>query len=389
MAPLEPEPEPEPPEADRPPHWCEVCQLDLQSAASLAGHVAGRKHQRRCGRAPPRRELLPALAQEDFISAFGRGQYRRVVVLTGAGVSTAAGVPDFRSAGGLFGQIRERFGARWPELHAEPERLLSRAFATAHPEAWEAEVQPFLQSIKHPGAGPTATHHFCAWLHERGWLRRVYTQNVDGLHTDPSIGLPRERVCEVHGALRDSSIVLYGDPIPDRFGDCAAQDFPVGGQCGEAVDLVLVLGTSLQVAPFCALPNLAPRGSTRVLVSLKLADCLQNSWSLRVRTGAYGCNDRGSDHGLSQASQTDAGVNIGKHKNVPLRQMWRGERKAGRRWRQLLVEGDCDAFISRLRAAAEPSPKAEPEPEPELEAEAEPGPETEIEMETEKEPGPG
>ena len=73
-------------------------------------------------------------------------------------------------------------------------------------------MRPFLETLKHPGSGPTATHHFCAWLHKRGWLKRVYTQNVDGLHTHSTVGLPEELVCEVHGALRDAG-VLPQDPL--------------------------------------------------------------------------------------------------------------------------------------------------------------------------------
>eukprot|EP01050_Picozoa_sp_SAG11_P004282 SAG11_NODE_269_length_11407_cov_13.825964_5_plen_698_part_00 len=355
---------------ERPPHWCAVCQLDLQSEASLVEHRTGRRHQRRAfaageqtiaPRASKRRSPpLPAPSEEDFRTALQAGKYRRVVVLTGAGVSTAAGVPDFRSPGGLFEQIRTQFGGRWPEVAAEPELLMSRAFASSHPDIWASEVRPWLASIKHPGAGPTATHRFCAWLHERRWLRRIYTQNVDGLHTDASLGLPEELVCEVHGALRDSSIVLYGDPIPNRFNECVTADFPVGAAPCDAVDLVLVMGTSLQVAPFCALPNLAPAGSMRVLVNRCLADCLHNNWS-----------KPGADAGTFGAPRQNATIRISKHKQVSLRQLWNGDRKANRRWKQLLVATDCDPFVTWLCAGLaqlqlEPElvePESEPEPE--------------------------
>ena len=158
-------------EHHHPPYWCSVCQLDLQSAPSLAEHERGRSHCRKAAGAgrPSSRQLrpasrqLPALSEREFCAALRDGRYQRVVVLTGAGVSTSAGVPDFRSRGGLFEQIRARFGARWAEVQAEPERLLSRPFAVQHLEAWEAEVPHHRQSL----------HHLCH-CHCRGHGRCQY-----------------------------------------------------------------------------------------------------------------------------------------------------------------------------------------------------------------------
>ena len=63
---------------------------------------------------------------------------------------------------------------------------------------------------------PTLAHKFTAWLHQRGWLNRVYTQNVDGLHLHPSLNIPDELVVECHGSLRNPAepLVLYGDELP-------------------------------------------------------------------------------------------------------------------------------------------------------------------------------
>ena len=67
--------------------------------------------------------------------------------------------------------------------------------------------------------------------------------------------------------MRDASLVLYGDDLPKRFTDCCDQDFSINNDKLGNVDLVLVFGTSLQVAPFCAIPNMALKGCTRVLVN--------------------------------------------------------------------------------------------------------------------------
>jgi len=94
-------------------------------------------------------------------------------------------------------------------------------------------------------------------------------------------------IVECHGSLVDAeddikSIVLYGDNLPDRFFEACKQDF--GDDSSPQVDLMLVLGTALQVAPVCAVPNLAPRGCTRVLVNRDLHDCFTNDFSFTSST---------------------------------------------------------------------------------------------------------
>ena len=80
-------------------------------------------------------------------------------------------------------------------------------------ESWEKlqpwyayKVQPWLASWRAEDARPTAAHRLCAWLHRRGWLRRVYTQNVDGLHLAPELGLPASAVVECPGSFRDGML---------------------------------------------------------------------------------------------------------------------------------------------------------------------------------------
>ena len=96
-----------------PPHWCSICGKDLQSAKSRAEHEAGRKHRRRAGLPVRPRCRWAPLTEEELFDGLAAGTYRRVVVCTGAGVSVPAGIPDFRSKGGLFETIRSRFGGRF------------------------------------------------------------------------------------------------------------------------------------------------------------------------------------------------------------------------------------------------------------------------------------
>lgn len=317
----------------------------------MAEHVQGRRHLRRvlAGTASTQRrhlwrmhraqELQPTLTEELLFAKLAGGVFRRIVVLTGAGVSTAAGIPDFRSPGGMFETIRRTWGSRFPQLLQFPEVLLSRHFARTHCQIYENEVQPWLRSLKF-SAAPTAVHKFCAWLQKQGWLQRIYTQNVDGLHLHTDLGLPRDFVVEVHGALHDGSIVMYGDAIPPRIHTCCRQDFPK--QPGESgIDLLMVFGTSLQVAPFCALPNMAPRGCTRVLVNMDLQVCMVNDWSpSRMHASPY------ADGGLWGVARTPTAARIGG-RDAQLQPLWR-DLKARKKWPQLLVEGDCDAFVQRF-----------------------------------------
>lgn len=335
------------------PFWCAVCSLDLQSAASLSEHQDGRKHRKRLWRQqvyhdpdnkdensfPSDHQLfssaLPPIDEEELFNGLAQGQFHSVVVLTGAGVSTSAGVPDFRSPGsGIFEEIRSRFGRRFPEARDQPEVVLSRSFARSNPEVWRSEVEPFVRSaVKSEDLMPTSAHKFCAWLHHQGCLRRVYTQNVDGLHLHPSLGLPECKVVECHGSARKDTLVMYGDSLPERFFECCDADFPANSK--GCVDLMIVMGTSLQVAPFCAVPNMAPRGCTRVLVNRYLNECFWNNFSMSRALAADGC--------MVMSGRT----RIGARKDVPLRPLW-VDRKARRRWRQLMVEGDCDDFVARF-----------------------------------------
>jgi NAD-dependent SIR2 family protein deacetylase len=199
------------------------------------------------------------------------GSYKSIVFVLGAGISVSAGIPDFRSPGGLFEAVKNNFGDKFPELMAKPEHLLSREFCNENPDVWNNEVVPMLRSWKLEETYPTITHKLLAWIYNQGWLTRVYTQNIDGLelHSDVVSMTTKQKVdycdfvIQAHGSMRDGTIVLYGDSLPPKFYLACEKDFK---SPEKPVDLVIVMGTSLQVAPFCAIPNLVPDNATRILV---------------------------------------------------------------------------------------------------------------------------
>ena len=189
----------------------------------------------------------------------------KLVALTGAGISTAAGIPDFRGPQGLYAS-----GRYDPELTFTIDGFLAR------PSALYGLVRDVLDLVR--DVAPTYTHRFLADLERRGRLRTVVTQNVDPLHQEAG---SRSGVA-VHGSVRTSSclscreqldlaqlearlserevprcacggvikpdVVLYGEPVHGLEEAMAAV---------AASDLLLVLGSSLDVYPVAFLPECA------------------------------------------------------------------------------------------------------------------------------------
>nr|QBK87152.1 MAG: Sir2 family protein [Marseillevirus LCMAC201] len=155
-------------------------------------------------------------------------------------------------------------------------------------------------------------------MHDRGILRRVFTQNVDGLYQ--KTGLPDSVLVEYHGNYTKGTIVLYGDSIPVKANYQAERDL-------VDADLLIVMGSSLQVAPFCALPNLTSNKCTRVLVDLNPRNAMTNSWSKR--------------QGPPMSLYTEpvlSSVEFGKQ-SVTLRPLWRDRKKYPT---QYVYTADCD-----------------------------------------------
>ena len=225
---------------------------------------------------------------QDFYETLASGSYKSIVLVLGAGISVSAGIPDFRSPGGLFEAVKEHFGEKFPEVMNKPEHLLSRKFCVENPIVWKNEVVPMLRSWKLEDTQPTITHKMIGWLYKKGWLTRVYTQNIDGLelHQDVlelsnNVFGYSECIIQAHGSMRDGSVVLYGDKLSEKFYQACDSDF---NSPENPVDLIIVMGTSLQVAPFCCIPNLAPKNATRIIVDPNPNRVISlNSWSITTK----------------------------------------------------------------------------------------------------------
>lgn len=184
------------------------------------------------------------------------------------------GIPDFRTPGtGLYDNL-QKYSLPFPEA------IFDVGFYRKKPQAFCTLAQELWPGLTH---SPTLTHSFLKLLSDKGLLLRNYSQNIDGL--EHLAGIPSEKLVECHGHFRTAScidcretcdgenvketivekggipkcsncggnvkpdIVFFGENLPARF--CALLKDDI-----RKADLMIILGTSLQVAPVSAIPSM-------------------------------------------------------------------------------------------------------------------------------------
>ena len=205
---------------------------------------------------------------------------RAVTALTGAGISTDSGIPDFRGPNGVWTK----------NPAAEKLSTLSHYMGDR-----AVRVESWRQRVDHPawGARPNAGHLALAALEGKGHLQCLVTQNIDGLHLDA--GNSPLTTIEIHGTMREVVCMACGERAPmqralDRVR--AGEDDPSCRTCGGILksatisfgqnlvagdleraqlaaaqcDVFLAVGTSLGVYPAAALPAIALQGGARLVV---------------------------------------------------------------------------------------------------------------------------
>lgn len=202
----------------------------------------------------------------------------RIVVFTGAGISTESGIPDFRSPGGVWSRMKP---------------IYFQDFVASEDKRREAWTRVFTGAAGWTGRAPNPGHFAVARLVQQGKVSAVITQNVDNLHQDS--GVPADQVIEIHGnasyatclacglrheleALRPifvdqgriptcrdcgglvkTATVSFGQPMPEaQMARAEAETL--------ACDLFLVLGSSLVVYPAAGFPPLAKRNGARLAI---------------------------------------------------------------------------------------------------------------------------
>ena len=131
------------------------------------------------------------------------GACKRIAFLTGAGVSVSAGIPDFRSPGGMYDTLKPELLTAAAEdrdaMRRDPTHVVSKAMFTRSAFPYLELRRPFILGIAERKWKATPCHWFMRLCYDQGLLVRVYTQNIDGL--DFQLGLPHELLVPVHGSL--------------------------------------------------------------------------------------------------------------------------------------------------------------------------------------------
>lgn len=215
------------------------------------------------------------LAPADSLAALLRDA-RYAVVLTGAGMSTESGIPDFRSPGGTW------------ETH-DPMKVASMTTFVSEPQLYWRFHRPRIDMLQ--GAEPNDAHRAVAELERRGIVKALITQNIDRLHRRAGSAAP----IEVHGSIdrgeclrcgavvsldeltaradaaedgvprcacgfqMKSGVILFGEQLPAAAIDAAYAH-------AERADMMLVIGSSLQVAPVSHLPGLVLERGGRLAI---------------------------------------------------------------------------------------------------------------------------
>jgi NAD-dependent deacetylase len=214
------------------------------------------------------------------------------VVLTGAGISTESGIPDFRSPTGMWTQ------------YDPMEYATIDAFVSDPAKVWEFYGKRLAALAE---AEPNDGHRALAELEGRGWIDAVVTQNVDGLH----VRAGSRNVVEVHGSIRTASCTVCGRTVP-AVEALAALPLPSCPDCGHvlkpdvvlfgellpatAIDravrlaaeagLLFVVGSSLEVYPVAGLPFETLAAGGKVAIVNRGETQLDAEAALRIDAGA-------------------------------------------------------------------------------------------------------
>ncbi|XP_064635351.1 NAD-dependent protein deacetylase sirtuin-3-like isoform X2 [Lineus longissimus] len=220
---------------------------------------------------------------------------KNIVIMAGAGISTSSGIPDFRSPGtGLYDNLKQ-YNIPYPEA------IFDIDYFTYKPKPFFTLAKELYPSGKYK---PNYIHYFCRMLHEKGLLLRMYTQNIDGF--ERLAGIPPSKLVEAHGTFATATctgcrktypgeeikedifnnkvpycrnrrscpgvikpdIIFFGEDLPRRFW-YYLRDFP-------QADLLIVMGTSLEVEPFAGIVDCTRFNTPRVLLNMKAVGPFKN-----------------------------------------------------------------------------------------------------------------
>ncbi|XP_057339864.1 NAD-dependent protein deacetylase sirtuin-2 [Microplitis mediator] len=232
----------------------------------------------------PNKKILKELSIQGIVDFIKENNCRNIITMAGAGISTSAGIPDFRSpSSGLYYNL-QKYNLPYPQAIFEID------FFKSNPEPFFVLAKElFPEKLK-----PTLSHFFIKLLSDKGMLLRHYTQNIDTL--ERISGLPPEKLVEAHGTFHSSrclecrtvydlswmkkkvneetipkcekcltgvvkpDIIFFGEMLPQRFYQSIEHDFP-------KADLLIIMGSSLVVQPFASLIDKVKSTCPRLLIN--------------------------------------------------------------------------------------------------------------------------
>lgn len=201
----------------------------------------------------------------EFLYKLKNNKFKKIVFLVGAGISTSAGIPDFRSENGIFNQIKEKYNLNSPKdfFHID--------YFYKNPKLFYEFSKDFLSKEYKP----TLFHYFMSFINHKKLLYYIFTQNIDNLESQ--LNIEKEKIVFAHGNLFEASCPKCGEKIDfsnyleyvmnNKIKYCEKCGSPVKSNVifyGESLsdeffeksydvlnaDLIFIAGTSLEVAPF-------------------------------------------------------------------------------------------------------------------------------------------
>ena len=200
-----------------------------------------------------------------FIRKLKNHEFKKIVFLVGAGISTSAGIPDFRSEDGIFNEIKKKYNLD------SPEQFFHIDYFYKNPNLfYEFSKEFYTKSYK-----PTLFHYFMSFINHKNLLYYIFTQNIDNLESQLNINKEKivfshgnlfeascpkcgegidfsdyleyvrnneVKYCEKCGAPVKSNVIFYGESLSDEFFE---KSYDVLNS-----DLIFIVGTSLEVPPF-------------------------------------------------------------------------------------------------------------------------------------------
>lgn len=258
------------------------------NATANTDNPAGPSRVQHSGGIQPTGPVLSSFTLEGIAELIRENKINKssVIVLVGAGMSTSAGVPDFRSPDkGIYANL-QKYNL------AHPEDVFKISYFKNNP----APFYDLSRTLLPKRLYPTISHYFVRLLHEKGFLLRCFSQNVDCLES--LCGIPKEKLCLAHGSFETGhclrcnaeyslawmrqiveqggiphciktqdckglikpDVKFFGERLDGRFFRLVREDFP---HC----ELLIIIGSSLSVMPFAQLVQKVPPRCPRLLIN--------------------------------------------------------------------------------------------------------------------------